>query len=143
MSGKLRLYQTSFTVSDFDRSIAFYRDVLGMTVKRTFLKDGETLGVMTGYPGTQLRIAMLAAGDHEIELLHYIPAAGKKQPPERRDIGAGHIAFQVDDIEAVYKDLKAKGVRFVSPPQDFGAAKACYFTDPDGITLELVQRMPG
>ncbi len=136
----MRVCQTSFTVSDLDRSVAFYRDVLGLTLKHMAAPKGEKVSAVTGYPGSTLRTALLYSGEHEVELIQYLTPAGKPQIPERRDAGAAHMAFRSKDIEADYRRLKDKGVRFVSPPQDFGTAKACYFTDPDGITLELLQR---
>jgi catechol 2,3-dioxygenase-like lactoylglutathione lyase family enzyme len=54
-------------------------------------------------------------------------------------VGAAHLAFEVDDIDQAYNDLTRKGVRFVSPPRRSGNVKGCYFEDPDGITLELLQ----
>jgi glyoxylase I family protein len=58
--------------------------------------------------------------------------------------GITEVAFWVQDIEKTYEELCAKGVEFYSPPQLFalegyGKAKAVYFWDPDGTTLELIQ----
>lgn len=141
MPNKFRLYQTSFVVSDFDRSVAFYSNVLGMTVKRISRTESNDAGIVTGYPGAQLRIAQLMSGDHEIELIQYLKPQGATRPPERKDTGAAHIAFLIDDVDAVYKELLAKGVSFVNPPHHIKSVKACYFLDPDGITLELIQQM--
>lgn len=59
-------------------------------------------------------------------------------------VGASHICFLVDDIEAEYKRLAAGGVRFNSPPVDIvrdgkPVGRALYLFDPDGITVELDQ----
>ncbi|MCH8191183.1 MAG: VOC family protein [Chloroflexi bacterium] len=139
----LSLFQTSFTVTDLDRSVAFYRDVLGMTLKATTEVDGEPLSTVTGYPRARLKIALMQAGDHEIELIQYVLPQGARSVPPRRDAGSAHIAFHVDDADAAYRELTDKGVRFVSPPQDFGQVNACYFLDPDGITLELIEQKGG
>ena len=58
--------------------------------------------------------------------------------------GNGHVAFMVEDLDATYADLKARGVRFKSAPVDIthgrnAGAKGVYFFDPDDITLELIQ----
>jgi hypothetical protein len=59
-------------------------------------------------------------------------------------LGSHHVGFRVDDIKAKYEELTAKGVRFLSTPNaiDVGVLAGwrwAYFTDPDGITLELVE----
>jgi catechol 2,3-dioxygenase-like lactoylglutathione lyase family enzyme len=139
----VRVCQTSFTVADLDRSVAFYRDVMGFKLRHIAEPSASAnprVGVITGFPGARIRVAMFDIDGYELELIQYVAPAGKSATPERRDAGAAHIAFRSQDIESDYQRLKARGVRFVSPPQDFGAAKACYFTDPDGITLELLQR---
>ncbi len=61
------------------------------------------------------------------------------------DVGNGHLGFTVDDIWAAYRKLSASGVRFKSEPVSItqGPNKggwAVYFVDPDGITLEMIQR---
>jgi len=143
VASALRVCQTSFTVSDLDRSVAFYRDVLGFKLQHIAEPSAAAnpkVGMVTGFPNTRLRVALFNVDGHELELIQYVTPPGKRTAPERRDTGAAHIAFRVSDCDAAYRELLAKGVKFVSPPQDFGAAKACYFTDPDGITLELLQR---
>ncbi|TLF47495.1 VOC family protein, partial [Nonomuraea sp. KC401] len=64
--------------------------------------------------------------------------------------GAAHLALTVDDARAEHARLSAAGVTFVSPPAEITAGVneggyACYFLDPDAITLELVEppRVPG
>jgi predicted enzyme related to lactoylglutathione lyase len=51
------------------------------------------------------------------------------------------LCFDVDDVEAEYQRLLAAGVRFHTPPQDFGSARATYGRDPDGNVFELQQLM--
>lgn len=59
-------------------------------------------------------------------------------------MGAVHVCFEVDDIDAVYSELTARGVEFsVEPARQSGpieGQRCCYFRDPDGIQLELWQR---
>ena len=79
---------------------------------------------MVGYPDAELRIALLrlpgAAGrapGHHIELLEYRRAA--REPGATRSTyipGNGHVAFMVEDLDATYAELRAKGVRFKSAP---------------------------
>ncbi len=139
MGNALRVCQTSFTVSDLDRSLAFYRDVLGMTVHRKAESQGSHVSTMTGFQNAHMRLVILKCGEHDVELIQYVAPAGERRTPQRCDVGAAHMAFEADDIDQVYQALSRQGVRFVSPPQRSGNVKACYFLDPDGITLELLQ----
>ena len=136
----MRFGQTSFTVSDLDRSIAFYRDLFGFTVERVSESSGDDVSGMTGLPGSHLRLALLQHSGHLLELIQYLSPKGSSKAPTRNDVGAAHIAFYVDDAQAIYRRLRVHGVRFVTPPQDRGTVIACYFLNPDGITLELIER---
>ena len=141
-------------VSDLDRSIAFYRDVLGMELVHQQEQANEYTRSLVGYPDAHLRVAQLAlagraehVSTHDLELVEYVTPRGTRQDPARHHPGAGHLAFAVPDIDADYWRLLAAGVRFVSPPNHITAGvntggAACYFLDPDDITLELVQPPP-
>jgi catechol 2,3-dioxygenase-like lactoylglutathione lyase family enzyme len=138
---------TSFTVSDLERSIAFYCDVLGFELVKTIRRGRPWIAEMTGFPGADLKIAVLQLGgrEHVLELIEYASptGAGPRRVPTN-DVGAAHVSFSVMDIDAVYHRLVDAGVEFVSPPitvaeQPSAGARAAYFRDPDGIPLELQQ----
>jgi catechol 2,3-dioxygenase-like lactoylglutathione lyase family enzyme len=147
----LALNHTSFTVSDLDRSIAFYRDALGLELQRTIRRRGPWIGRMTGLPGADLRIAALAVpgASHVLELIEYVVPPGTRRPRlPTNDVGSAHLGFAVDDIEREYVRLRALGVEFVSPPVRVDeppgeGSWGAYFRDPDGIPLELQQRAEG
>ncbi len=70
---------------------------------------------------------------------------GKKWDPDApmSNIGCSHIAFATENcIDELYEELVAKGINFISPPQEVEeegeVIKFCYFKDPDGVTLELI-----
>ena len=73
-----RVHHTGYTVSDLDRSLAFYRDVLGCEVIATQEKEGGYLAAIVGYPEAHVRMAHLRVpGDeHVIELFEYLPLPG-------------------------------------------------------------------
>jgi len=86
----------------------------------------------------------VGASGHHIELLEYRAPRGVRGDARTFNPGNAHIAFMVEDLDAAYADLKAKGVRFKSAPVGIThgrnrGAKAVYFLDPDDITLELIQ----
>jgi lactoylglutathione lyase len=150
----LAQWHASFHVSDIDLSVAFYRGVLGMTLVHTQDQANDYTSSLVGYPDAQLRVAQLSIArvntsisGHDLELVQYVNPKGHRQDPARYHPGSGHLAFAVTDINDRYAKLLEAGVRFVSSPNyitsgiNEGGA-ACYFLDPDEITLELVQPPP-
>jgi catechol 2,3-dioxygenase-like lactoylglutathione lyase family enzyme len=142
-----RVHHTGIIVADLERSIAFYHDVLGLDFANepSPVFDDPALGRGVGVPGAALRQVTLKAGDHQLELLEYrAPPSPIDAPMPQNALGSHHVAFHVDDIDARVRELEAKGVRFLSEVNvvDEGVLAGwrwVYFTDPDGITLELVE----
>lgn len=152
MSHVLGIWHFAFHVSDLEQSVAFYHDVLGMSLVHQQEQANAYTSALVGYPEASLRIAQLAMpgrsewmpSTHDLELVEYVVPRGDPIPADRCRPGSAHLAFAVTDIEAEYARLSAAGVRFVSPPNriEAGVNKGggcCYFLDPDDITLELVQ----
>jgi catechol 2,3-dioxygenase-like lactoylglutathione lyase family enzyme len=145
--GASRLHHTGLTVADLDRSVAFYHDLLGCEVLATQEKEGGYLAAIVGYPDAHVRMAHLRVpgSEHVIELFQYLSPPGDRADVEPRNVGASHLCFIVDDLEALYDSLLGRGVRsFVSRPVevDTGINRgglALYLRDPDGITVELFQ----
>ena len=141
------LHHTGYTVSDLDRSLVFYRDLLGCDVIATQEKEGGYLAAIVGYPDAHVRMAHLRApaSEHVIELFEYLLPPGDRADVEPRNVGASHLCFVVDDLRTLYEHLRERGVTsFVSPPVevDTGINRgglALYVRDPDGITVELFQ----
>ena len=145
------ILHTGLTVGDLDRSIAFYRDLLGLELITQWDSSQPYLRTVVGYPDAELRIALLrlperlgGGAGHHLELLEYRRPRGVRGDANTFNPGNGHVAFMVDDLEATHAELKAKGVRFKSEPVEINhgrnaGAKAVYLFDPDDITLELVQ----
>ena len=146
-----RAHHTGYTVSDLDRSLVFYRDVLGCEVIATQEKEGGYLAAIVGYPDAHVRMAHLRVpgDDHVIELFEYVSPQGGRADVEPRNVGASHLCFLVTDLAALYEDLLSRGVAsFVSPPVevDTGINRGglgLYLKDPDGITVELFQPPSG
>jgi catechol 2,3-dioxygenase-like lactoylglutathione lyase family enzyme len=141
------LHHAGYTVSDLDRSVAFYRDVLGCEVIATQEKQGGYLAAIVGYPDAHVRMAHLRVpgGGHVIELFQYLAPDGARADVEPHNVGASHLCFLVDDLQAVYEELVAQGVNsFVSPPVEVDTGIntggfGVYLKDPDGITVEIFQ----
>ena len=146
MSGLTGIHHTGFTVSDLDRSVAFYRDVIGCEVMATQEKEGGYLAEIVGYPEAHVKMAHLRGPDgHVIELFEYVAPTSETHGLAVKDVGITHVCFLVDDLPARYEELVAQGVdSFVSPPVlvDTGintGGYGLYLRDPDGIGVELFQ----
>jgi len=149
VSTPLRLVQhLGVPVRDLDRSLAFYRRLTGAEPLFVDRMRGDGFARGVGVPGAACRFAMLPLGNTRLELIEYTAPRGADYALRNCDVGAIHLAFEVDDVRAVYARLSAEGVRFHAPPHTFtpedGApdvvgATFCYLSDPDGIQLELNQ----
>ena len=140
------LHHTGLTVRDLPRSLAFYRDVLGMEVLFEQEKEGGYLAAIVGYPDAHVRMAHLAfpGDDHRLELFEYVAPEPRGEPGEPRDVGITHVCLRVDDVDALVDRLQRAGAAFFSAPVvvDTGAnagGRGVYLRDPEGVILELFQ----
>ena len=140
------IHHTCITVSDLEQSIAFYRDLLGLELVMTeeSERSGDDRSKALGVPKATVKLAILRTGDAQVELIEYVTAPGRPYDRNNNDAGAMHIAFRVEDIDAVYQRLLDHGVRFTAPPATIPAGPMAgwrwtYFLDPDGVPLEIVQ----
>ena len=140
------LLHTGLTVRDLERSLAFYRDTLGMETVFEQEKQGGYLAEIVGYEDAHVRMAHLAfPGDpHRLELFQYLEPEGRGDPCEPRDIGITHVCMVVEDIGPIVERLRAAGTDFYCDPVDVDTGAnaggvGVYLRDPDGITLELFQ----
>ena len=135
------LDHAAISVADLDRSIAFYRDVLGLEVTRIIECPPERgLGRVVGMPGCAARIAHLESGPVMLELFQYLKPEGKPIPPDhtQADHGLTHIGFSSTDVRADYERLKKLGVRTFGEPVEFRPGVwLFYFYGPDGEVCEL------
>jgi catechol 2,3-dioxygenase-like lactoylglutathione lyase family enzyme len=137
------------TVSDMDRSVAFFTDVLTFETVSDIEVAGEEYDRLQGLFGTRQRIVRLRLGDEQIELTEYLAPRGRPLPVDSRsnDRWFQHVAIIVSDMDAAYARLRQHKVEHASPePQRLpdwnvaaGGIKAFYFKDPDGHPLEILQ----
>jgi catechol 2,3-dioxygenase-like lactoylglutathione lyase family enzyme len=136
---------TSFTVADIERAVVFWRDVMGFAVADLSLREGDWLGAVVGVSGARCRIAHLHGHGAHLEFIQYLTPAGDDVtgPPNRP--GTAHLAFLVEDIEALAARMLEAGAskqgriaRCTSGPAT--GCLAVYLKDPNGIIVELVER---
>lgn len=145
--GIIGAHHTCYTVKDMQKSLAFYRDLLGFEVlherpevtnnyfrKIIGFPDAVVYAVMLQIPGTQ----------HCLELFEYKHPAGVAQDLTPNNPGSSHIAYLVDDLHSLYERLKAANTDFISEPIELDEGPniggwALYMKDPNGIVIELFQ----
>jgi lactoylglutathione lyase len=140
------VWHTGFQVADLDRSLSFYRDLLGFEeVWRRVVTD-EYIGTLVGYPGLELHQALLRipGSDHYLELLDYRDVERTAVDTRTANPGTAHICLIVDDLPGLHDRLHQAGVEFVSPPVVPSSGPntgglVVYMCDWDGIRVELLQ----
>ena len=139
------------TVSDLDRSLHFYRDLLGLELLWRRLYEEREIMTIVGVPeATAIEVAMLRVpgSDVDVELLQYhgCDSPSGSSPPSHH--GTGHFCVFVTGIDALHADLRSRGVAFRSGgPVEMSAGinaggKSLYALDPDGYIFEFHQRPP-
>jgi len=133
-------------VSDIERSIRYYRDIIGLEEVERRVREDEYLGVLTGYPDVRLDTCLLVdpASGIMFELLVVLSASGTPAEPATANPGTVHICFVVDDVDAIYRRAIASGHEAVNEPLTPTAGRwkdgrSVYLLDPDRIRVELVQ----
>ena len=137
---------TSFTVSDLDRTVAYFRDALGFEVTSKAPRDPKKVAEITGIEGAQVMIAYVRGAGHSIELIEYLgPSDRTSVRPRPCDVGFTHLAYDVDDIDAAIDRSAEHGVFPIGlvtvidqGPNQGG--RVAYLRDSDGITMEFIQK---
>lgn len=135
-------------VRDLGASLAFYRDMLGLTVRARKAEEGPSIDTVLGLEGVKVTTVKLAPpeGGGMVELLSFA------SHPAPRGIsrtvytpGPTHVAFTVRDLDALFEALTREGVPFLSGPARSadGSVRVCFCRDPDGTLVELVEPQQG
>jgi len=139
-------------VSDIDRSVAFFSDVLTFEKVSDVEVAGDDYERLLGVFGLRLRIVRMRLGDEFLDLMQYLAPEGRPVPVDSRsnDRWFQHVAIIVSDMDRAYARLRAHKVRHASAgPQrlpdwnkNAGGIQAFYFKDPDGHALEILSFPP-
>jgi lactoylglutathione lyase len=146
MGSITRSHHTGLQVADLERSLAFYRDVLGFELVFAWNPQAPYVGELVGYPDVDLHSAILRPPNSDVflELLEYRNVERHPVDTRTANPGTAHIAFFVEDLDGLYERLVSAGVGSVSAPvtPTIGPNKggrAVYMIDPDGIRVELIE----
>jgi len=126
----MKILHTAIMVLDLAKSLDFYINILGFKEEfRDVSPDGKLTKVFL----------LLEQAGHQIELIY----DSSRNTPYHVGDGLAHVAFQVDDIDQVYKEWSTKGVHFSQPPHHIPGAPInmtfAFLTDPDGYPFELIE----
>ena len=137
---------TGITVTNLERSLAFWQGVLGFELSHRAHQKGELAAEITGVPGAEIQLAVLKTPTgHKIELLEYLaPPDRKHVAPRPCDVGSVHVALTVDDLDAVLSAIAPLGWKTAGEPQMLAVGpnagrRVVYVRDPDGTTIEFMQ----
>jgi|TARA_R110000824_G_scaffold133453_3_gene296251 catechol 2,3-dioxygenase-like lactoylglutathione lyase family enzyme len=141
----LNVRHTGIVVSDADKSIDFYTNLLGFEIKKDMLESGDYIDNFSSLKDVVVRtIKMTLENGDMVELLNYQthPELPDMTRPITR-IGCSHFAMTVENLDETYNKLLEAGVEFNSPPQysPDGFAKVTFCKDPDGSLVELVEEL--
>ncbi len=142
------IHHLGMTVSNIDRSIEFYQNVLGLTLvnRRPFVEEGY-VAQQTGYEGVQLSVASFRIrpeSPQSLEIVEYLNHTGEPVDTATNRPGNTHLCLAVDDLMSAYADLKSQGVEFRSDPVEITTGpnrggKVIYLYDPDGYVIEMFE----
>lgn len=135
----LRAHHVGITVTDLDDALAFYRDVLGLSVLDRFTVSGEAFATGVGVDGATGSFAHLDADGARIELIEYEPEGDAIRAGAVNQPGAKHVGLAVDDLESFYEGLPADTETISEPQTTESGATILFLRDPEGNLVEVIE----
>jgi lactoylglutathione lyase len=120
-----KLLHTRYRVRDLEKTVSFYKDVLGLKELRRH----------TSGRGSQLVFLKAPEGDEEIEICKFDQSGPVVVSPDLT-----HLAFEVDDLEKFAREAAAKGYPLSDGPHSTGNSKIAFVDAPEGYEVELIER---
>jgi lactoylglutathione lyase len=120
-----KLLHTRYRVKDLEKTVSFYKDVLGLKEIRRH----------TSGRGSQLVFFKASGSEEEIEICKFDESGPVIVGPDLT-----HLAFEVDDLEAFAREAAAKGYPLSDGPHASGSGKIAFIDAPEGYEIELIER---
>jgi catechol 2,3-dioxygenase-like lactoylglutathione lyase family enzyme len=139
-----RLTHVGICVSDLERSLRFYRDVLGCKEVGRLAMEGGMADVLNEMAGSRIRAIYLERDGWRLELIAFPEPGwlGPQEPRPMNQVGLTHLSFRVANLEAICAQIEAAGGGLL-PATRIGkpgaATQVIMAHDPDGLRLELIQ----
>lgn len=140
------IHHAGRTVRNMEKSLTFYRDLLGLQTVDDDRLSGEAVSEMIGLPAADLRAVMLSVDGRTplVELIEYTspPSRELRGDEAPSDVGNMHFCFLVESMSAAYDRLSRAGVAFAGEPMCadagvFAGQWSAYCYDPDRLIVEL------
>ena len=124
-----QIHHVAIICSDYQKSKAFYTEVLGFEVVREVYRSERD----------SYKLDLKVGAQYQIELFSFPSPPPRPSTPE--STGLRHLAFEVNDFEAALSSLKEKGVETEPVRVDeYTGRRFTFFADPDGLPLELYEQ---
>lgn len=141
----VKFRHVGITVSDLEKSINFYTNILGLSIIVEADESGQHIDNFSGLDGVNVRSVKMTDNDGGlVELLYYKSHKGVSIPDKDiTHIGCSHFAVTVQNLTELYNKLVANGVTVMCQPQkspDFPVVLT-FCKDPDGTLIELVEEL--
>jgi catechol 2,3-dioxygenase-like lactoylglutathione lyase family enzyme len=135
------LNHMGLTVTDVERSVGFYCEVVGFELASRRRLGGEWFDTLTHNEGADIDVAMLRLGDVTLQLVQYLAAGGPPLELAHHRVGSPHLCITVDDVDARHAAITASGRHRPTPIVDImgSGIRSFYVEDPDGVPVELLQ----
>jgi catechol 2,3-dioxygenase-like lactoylglutathione lyase family enzyme len=135
----LSAHHVGITVEDLETAIAFYRDVLGLSVLDRFEVAGEAFATGVDVDGASASFAHLDGDGTRIELVEYDPVGADDTGGAIDDTGAKHVAFDVEDLAAFYSELPESVTTLSTPQTTESGTTILFLRDPDDNLVEVLE----
>ena len=134
----------SFTVSNLEKSVEFYKNVLNFECISIAERSEEFSSAVTGIDDVAMKIAYMTGPNCTIELIQYTNGEGNRLNTKTNNIGSSHICFSVADYDNWLQRMKKHNVKFrgklcVVPAGPNKGKRVCYMMDNDGNNLEFIE----
>jgi lactoylglutathione lyase len=120
-----KLLHTRYRVQDLEKTVSFYKDVLGL----------EELRRHTSGRGSQLVFFKAPQSEEEIEICKFDESGPVVVGPDLT-----HLAFEVDDLDTFARESAAKGYPLSDGPHPSGSGRIAFIDAPEGYEIELIER---
>src|SRR5664279_1102520 len=126
MSKVTKLLHTRYRVNDLERTVKFYREILGL----------EEIKRHKSPRGSELVFLKAPKSDEEIEICHFPGSSSVSVQPDLT-----HLAFEVDSLDEFARHLVQHGLKYSDGPTTSSSGTTFAFIDaPEGYEIELIQR---
>ncbi|WP_254524902.1 VOC family protein [Natrinema caseinilyticum] len=135
----LSAHHVGLTVADLEATLAFYRDVLDLSIADRFSVGGEAFADAVGVEGARADFAHLEADGIRIELVEYDPAARAAPATGLNQPGAAHVGLSVEDLDAFYASLPEDVPTISDPRTTESGTRILFLRDPEGNLIEVLE----